>query len=163
VTSTIAVLVACSDGKRDGPQPSWGLYDSTLFEKSWTAAQMLGQPYVMSAKHGLVPPTQRLEKYDKTLKNATKAEKLTWAEDVWNSLPREYDAVVLLGGRDYVDPLKETYQGPFNTPEVTLYDPYEETTGNGQQMVVAGKLALKSVEKESLGSVIDNAVTEALE
>jgi len=158
-----AVFVACSDTKRDKKSPAWKLYDSTLFEKSWTAAQMLGDPYVISAKHGLVPPMKRLEWYNETLKTKSQAERTSWAEDVWNVCPEHYDEVVILGGRDYVEPLKRTHEGPFSTPDVEIHDPYEPTSGNGQQMAVAGELAWTAVGTRSVSEAITLAQTEALE
>jgi len=162
-TTSTAVFVACSATKRDTRSPAWKLYDSTLFEKSWTAAQMLGQPYVISAKHGLVPPMKRLEPYDETLKTKSSAEANSWADGVWKTLPEQYDTVVILGGRDYVVPLKRTHDGPFSTPTVTIHDPYEPTSGNGQQMAVAGELAWTAVGTRSVSEAITVAQTEALE
>lgn len=157
----VAVFVACGKHKRDSKQPIWSLYDSTLFQKSWTAAQMLGDPWVLSAKHGLVPPMHRHEPYDETLKDKTGAEKRTWAENIWKMVPETYDTVVVLGGRDYVEPLKET-QSPLVAPEVELFDPYEETVGNGQQMSVAGELAWTAVEEDTVEGAIEAALEEAL-
>lgn len=128
-----ACLVACGSSKRDGSQPAWGLYDSTLFEKSWAAASLVGDPFVMSAKHGLLTVDDRLKRYNETLKDYTEAEKCEWAESVAKELPNHYDVVVLFGGRDYVNPLKEAL-------DVEVVDAYEGTSGNGKQMAVAGDI-----------------------
>lgn len=132
--NTVACLVACGSSKRDGSNPSWGLYSSTLFEKSWAAASLVGQPFVMSAKHGLLTVDDRITPYNETLKNYSAEEKQAWAHEVASSLPDKYDTVVLFGGRDYVDPLIEA----FNNIEVI--DPYQNTSGNGRQMSVAGDI-----------------------
>jgi len=134
-----AALVACSNSKRDSRNPGWSLYDSVGFEKSWTAAMVIGHPYVMSAKHGLVDPTERLDPYDKTLKDYTWAEKVAWAEDVLAALDDGYQTIVLFGGRDYVEPIKHVAE------EYTIEDPYEGTSGNGTQMSIAGDIAAEEL------------------
>lgn len=131
--SNIACLVACSRSKRDGRNVSFGVYDSVLFEKSWGAASLVGDPFVMSAKHHLLSVNDRVDDYDETLKNYSSDEKIEWAEEVAGQLPRHYDVVVLFGGRDYVEPLKEVL-------DVEVVDAYEGTSGNGKQMAVAGEI-----------------------
>lgn len=164
--NNVAVLVACGSNKSDDRQPAWKLYESVPFEKNYTAAQMLGQPFIMSAKHGLVRPMQRLDPYDKTLKNMDKPERLTWAENVWKSLRRaDYQEYVFLGGRDYVDPLLDTLEGPFTTPDadkLTVHDPYKPTSGIGQQAALAGSLAEAAVNCDTVSEAIAVAQDDAL-
>jgi hypothetical protein len=131
----VAVLVACGKDKRDKRSLSWKLYESTLFEKSWAAASVIGHPYVMSAKHGLLSPDERIDPYEETLKKYTDEEKKEWGEKVLSNLSDHYEEVVLLGGRDYVEPIKEANGGEYD-----IRDPYKSTTGNGQQMSVAGEI-----------------------
>jgi len=126
-------LVACSKGKESSRKPSWKLYDSTLFEKSWAAASLVGDPYVMSAKHGIVSVDDRLDPYDETLKTATNKEKIEWAENL--NIPSHYDTFVLFGGRDYVVPIVGTYGD-----EYEIVDVYEGCSGNGKQMAKAGEI-----------------------
>jgi len=126
-------LVACSKGKEDSRKPSWKLYDSTLFEKSWAAASLVGDPYVMSAKHGIVSVDDRLDPYDETLKTSSNMEKIEWAKSL--DIPSHYETLVLFGGRDYVVPIKGTYGDEYN-----IVDVYEECSGNGKQMAKAGKI-----------------------
>lgn len=130
----VAALVACSKNKEASRAVSWKMYDSILFEKSWNAATLLGHPYVMSAKHGLLPVNERIDEYDETLRNYSDDERREWADDVLSSLSDEYDTIVLFGGRDYVDPIIEmndTYD---------VRDPYDGTSGNGVQMSIAGEI-----------------------
>lgn len=130
---TKAALVACSNSKRDNRNVSWALYNSTLFEKSWAAASLVGDPFVISAKHHLLTVDDRLDPYDKTLKNFSWDEKVTWAETVCEQLPEKYDEIVVFGGRDYVEPL-------LAVAEIPVRDVYEGTVGNGEQMATAGDI-----------------------
>lgn len=153
----VACLVACSASKRDERTVAWQLYDSTLFQKSWTAATVLGQPYVVSAKHGLVPPHRRLDPYDETLKTKGEAECTEWAENVLKVLPTDYyEHVVVFGGRDYVEPLRRVHEGPFatNTDHVTFHDPYADTGGNGEQMSLADDLYYATLEGGEVPDVL---------
>lgn len=137
--SDVAVLVQCGSQKADGRTISWQLYTSTLFQKSWTAASMLGHPYVMSAEHGLVHADDRHDTYDESLTDKDETYKRHWGRDVLGSLPRHYDTLVLLGGRDYVLPLQWAVEDRERSFE-EIYDPYSVTSGNGQQMRVASRI-----------------------
>lgn len=140
-----ACLVACGSSKRNGKEPAWQLYDSTLFQKSWGAAMMLGQPYVISAKHGLLHADDRIEPYDETLKNKDDAEKRQWAEDIESELSNKYNTVIIFGGRDYVEPIKDVF-GTYR--DVDVLDPYNGTSGNGEQMSVGGDIIAAEVNDE---------------
>lgn len=128
-----AVLVSCGAAKRDNRSVAWKLYESTLFEKSMGAAMMMGEPYIMSAKHGLLNVDERIEPYNETLRNYSSDEKLSWARSL--EIPEHYDKLVLLGGKDYVEPICEVYGDEY---EITL--PYDDCSGNGQQMAVASEI-----------------------
>lgn len=131
-----AALVSCSRSKRDkdgGKRVSWAMYNSTLFEKSWAAASVMGDPFIMSAKHHLLTVDDRIFPYNKTLKDFTWEEKVEWAETVLSQLPEQYTKIVIFGGRDYVEPIIEV-------SEREVVDVYKDTTGNGQQMSVAGDI-----------------------
>lgn len=149
----IAVLVACGKAKRDGKQPAYALYESTLFEKSWMAASYNGDPYVMSAKHHLLHGDKRIETYNKTLRNFTADEKREWGKTVVEQLPAHYETVVLLGGRDYVEPIINAIDD-----ETTVYDPYQHTSGNGQQMTVADRLTRAGYNGNDIEHAIEYAV-----
>ena len=150
----IATLVACSKSKREERTVSWQLYNSTLFQKSWAAASAIGHPYVVSAKHHLLGPTERVDDYNETLKTKTKAERDEWADVVVSQLDDHYDAVVVFGGRDYVDPLFRAFG------DVRFFDPYEQTSGNGQQMSVADEITRRVYDGEPFDKAINNAVWE---
>lgn len=131
--SDCAALVACSKSKREKRTVAWQLYDSILFQKSWAAATLVGEPYVMSAKHGLLAVNDRVDPYDETLRNATQSERHEWAQSL--DIPSTYETLVLFGGRDYVNPVKDVYGDNY-----CIVDVYADCTGNGQQMAVAGEI-----------------------
>jgi hypothetical protein len=140
-----ASLVACSKSKSDSREIAWKLYESPYFENLWAAASLVGDPYVMSAKHGLVKPTERLDPYDETLKNYSAEQKKEWGEEVLSSIPDHYDTVVLFGGRDYVNPIKEANESSGEPYQID--DPFAETSGNGEQMAVASEIAENTMEQ----------------
>lgn len=129
----VASFVACSSSKVDSRTVAYQLYDSTLFQKSFSAAQLIGEPYIMSAKHGLLRASERIDPYDEYLGDKTVAEKQSWGEDVVSDIPDTYDCIVLFGGRDYVEPIVDQYDG-----NASLYDAYKDTSGIGQQLSFAG-------------------------
>jgi len=126
-------LVACAASKRDERTVAYALYNSTLFEKSFGAACMVGDPYIMSAKHGILSLDDRIEPYDETLREYTAVERREWATQL--ELPSGYDTIVLFGGKDYIDPIKDVYGGDY-----TFIEPYSDTSGIGEQMAVAGDI-----------------------
>lgn len=150
-----AALVSCGSAKSDVKELSWKLYELSLFEKSWTAAMYLGDPYVMSAKHELVHGTDRLEPYDESLKEKIDEQRFHWGRGVVSDLSDGYDVVVLLGGRLYVGPVRCALEDM--RPGVEVCDPYVHTTGNGQQMRVADKI----VEARTQGATVEQALEYA--
>jgi hypothetical protein len=94
---------------------------------------MVGDPYIMSAKHGIVSVDDRLDPYDKTVNNFTKSERIGWAESL--DIPDGYDSIVLFGGRDYVEPIIDVYGD-----EYSIVDAYGDCRGIGEQLSVAGDI-----------------------
>ncbi len=98
-------LVACASKKRTKPGPAEQLYDSALFNKSAQLAQLKADRWhILSAKHGLVSPSQVIEPYNKTLNEMPKSKRLQWAEAVLGDLLRQSkpdDTVVFLAGAKY--------------------------------------------------------------
>ena len=85
--------------------PAQVLYNSPLFNKSATVARLMGDRwYILSAKHGLLSPSQVIEPYDETLNEMPKSERLRWAEGVLAhllTLTKCQDTVVFLAGKRY--------------------------------------------------------------
>jgi cytoplasmic iron level regulating protein YaaA (DUF328/UPF0246 family) len=102
------VLIACGKTKAPVPSPARDLYQGDLFQKCLAYAEKVLNAdaiYVLSAKYGLVPINERIEPYEKTLNNASVAEKRDWADRVLAQLREvadlEQDRFTILAGENY--------------------------------------------------------------
>jgi len=97
-----AVLVQCTDSKRDERSMAQNLYDeSTYFCKMRNYAIATGKPwFILSAKHGLVHPNTKLEPYDEFGLSVSLSQKI--AEQL---KLKEYDEVEIIAGSKYTDTL----------------------------------------------------------
>jgi len=138
----LAVIVGCGKSKREFAvkAPIWKLYDSDYFQKKYRYAELfasdLGE-YILSAEHGLVEPQKRVDYYDTTIRELFAEEKQEWVDEIASTLrpfPRRdwYDDVVILAGRDYVEPLADPL-GRLIDEGVMVYDPFFELGGIGKQ------------------------------
>jgi len=101
-TQRRVTLIQCTDSKRDESAPAKDLYDeSRYFRKMRAWARDRRQPwFILSAKHGLVSPNQRLDPYDERGLNEQQA------REIADALHRmAVDVVDVTAGRDYTDPL----------------------------------------------------------
>lgn len=110
-------LVSCVKSKRDEPAPPRDLYTSDYFQKMRRYAEAHHDEwYVLSAEYGLLDPDgEPIEPYDKTLRDATAAEKRDWAERVNAQLEEAgiYDGepvLVIHAGRDYYEALLPLFE-----------------------------------------------------
>jgi hypothetical protein len=98
-------LVSCVGQKRSNPSPAKDLYTSTWFRKARMYVEGMREPwFVLSAKHGLVHPDDRVESYELTLNTMGKADRHRWAERVLSQLGqhlRAVDSVTFLAGQRY--------------------------------------------------------------
>jgi len=98
-------LVSCVAEKRDRPMAARLLYCSDLFEKSRDFVErQKGNWFILSAKYGLVAPTEVIEPYIETLKDKPKDERRRWADEIIQDLRPHCPpgtAVVLLAGERY--------------------------------------------------------------
>ena len=62
------VLVGCGSDKEGKKSYSWRLYKSDYFQKRMTLAMLMGQPAILSAKHGFLRATERIEEYDEDMR-----------------------------------------------------------------------------------------------
>lgn len=127
-----AVLVSCSKTKADERCAAYRMYQSVYFEKMWTTANLIGIPYIISGKHGLLFPDDRIDPYEKNLNDASKQERMEWAEEVIADLPDQFENIVLLAPKKYRYPLEEAIEISDN--EYDIYCPFESHSGNGKQM-----------------------------
>jgi len=102
-------LVGCVKSKLDHPAAARDLYTSPLFfgRRTWVEGSC-DRWFIISAKHGLVAPDQRLEPYEYTLKGKGVAIKRAWAERVLGQIDGETGPVrgltfELHAGKEYLD------------------------------------------------------------
>jgi len=77
-------LISCTKKKQNHICAAKKLYSkSTLFNNAWGYAfHNYDKTFILSAKHGLLFPNQRIEPYEKTLNKMNKKERLEWAGEV---------------------------------------------------------------------------------
>lgn len=85
------VLISCVAGKKSGAHKAEDLYDSPLFFGQLNYAKKLNPDriYILSAKHGLVPLSKKIEKYNETLNDATAEQKQAWGDRVVKQLKQQ--------------------------------------------------------------------------
>jgi len=96
------ILIQCTKSKRDEPTKAKDLYDaSDLFCKMRAYAEAKHDEYrILSAKHGLVHPQDRIKPYDERGLSERQAEQIATAVAAW-----DVDTVEVVAGRGYLDPL----------------------------------------------------------
>ena len=97
-------LVSCVKSKSAAPAAARDLYTSPLFRGLRRYAEKNADTwFVLSAQHGLIPPAQVLEPYERTLNRLGKVERLQWATLVQRQLlevlPLGAEVVILAGVR----------------------------------------------------------------
>jgi len=99
---TTLTLIQCTATKRDGTHAAKQLYDeSTYFRKMRAWAESRDCEYaILSAKHGLVDPDERLTDYDERGVSSNLAKQI--AGKLSN---RGVDTIHICAGRDYTDAL----------------------------------------------------------
>ena len=91
------ILVGCVKSKLSHPASVSDLYTSALFRKARAFAEQARVPwFVLSAKHGLVEPSQVLEPYDLQMSRTSRDYTRTWGIHVLQQLQ---DAVGPLAGK----------------------------------------------------------------
>lgn len=80
-------LVGCVKSKRGSAAPAADLYTSALFlgRRRWVEAGC-SRWYILSAKHGLIPPEVVLDPYDETLTTKGSRDRRAWADRVLTQL-----------------------------------------------------------------------------
>lgn len=95
-------LIQCTNSKRNQPAPAKLLYDKSSYfcaMREW--AQAHDRPwYILSAKHGLVPPERRLSPYDERGISEEQANRIS--RELWQ---QGFDVVHITAGRDYTEHL----------------------------------------------------------
>lgn len=125
LTSTV-FLVSCVSAKCSSAAPARDLYLSAWFRKAraWVESHG-GRWFILSAAHGLVPPDQIIQPYEKTLKAMPVGERRAWASRVLASLATRLtwapaEVVVVLAGERYREFLLEPLKALVPRVEVPL-------------------------------------------
>lgn len=130
-------LVNCTKSKRNSSAHPGDLYDeSALFRKARAyCKQFHDEWYILSAKHHLLHPDgAEIEPYNKSLTNATKAERQQWAIETFPQLQEaelltEENTLVIHAGQAYYGELLPMLE---NTP--VMYELLTEGLGIGSKM-----------------------------
>jgi len=100
-------LVACCSSKLETSSkvPAQSLYVSPLFtfSKAYCEKYLDGW-FILSAKFGLVSPTELLPMYEESLIGKREREKKVWAYNAWKQLEAKLgkgDEIVWLAGKEY--------------------------------------------------------------
>jgi len=112
------VLISCVAKKLDGKHEAYKLYSpSTLFKAHWNYSlhclkkDPKKEIFIISAKHGVISPFEKIEKYDVTLKTMNKEDRRNWAAKVILQLQDKFNLnetnFIILAGRDYYEYLIE--------------------------------------------------------
>ena len=98
-------MVSCVATKRDRPAAASDLYISDWFRSARALVEARGGPwFIISAKYGLLKPTEQIEPYEMTLKGQPVAMRRAWAKRVTGQFVAEEPTarrIVLLAGYDY--------------------------------------------------------------
>lgn len=150
-------IVGCGSNKivTAAPVEIRDLYTSDYFrQKREFGEQECDDWRVLSAKHGLVWPTERAHTYDCSMGDHDDEQREEWLESVETGLRflakqiNKDGEIVVLAGRDYVDPI----QPILDTIPRTVRDPFAETSGIGEQRSWL-KDELATTEQTTLGEV----------
>ncbi|MCP3938240.1 MAG: hypothetical protein GY708_23070 [Actinomycetia bacterium] len=124
------VLVGCVKSKVDHPAQARELYTSALFRKARTYAESSGVPwFILSAKHGLVAPSQVIEPYELHLSSTTRSDRVAWGERVVADLASslggiEGKTIEVHAGAAYV----EAIRAGITAAAATLFEPLSGLT-----------------------------------
>lgn len=103
-------LIACVKSKRSSRSPAASLYTSPLFRKSLLyALENSDSQYILSAKHGLLNLSDRIDPYEQTLNGASSEVRKAWGENVLSQLQnnlKRSDKILFLAGAEYKRPIE---------------------------------------------------------
>lgn len=109
-------LIACGKKKRTYPCRAMDMYIGTLFRARLAFAEMKQYTiYIISAKYGLLRPTDIISPYNKTMNNASQKEQKAWAFKVITALDKvaktqRGSIITILGGAGYYKYLSRYYR-----------------------------------------------------
>lgn len=107
-------LVSCVKSKNNVPMSARDLYASAWFRKARACVERTGRPWaILSAKHGLVWPSDTIAPYEKTLRTMSLPQRRQWADTVLASLAPHLVGVrtiTMLAGATYRELLMHELQ-----------------------------------------------------
>ena len=153
-------LVGCGKAKREGngQYTAANLYTSNYSMLKREYAERMSDFWnILSAKHGLLAPLDKVEPYDVTMSDYPLDDESVpfqtideWAEDVLDSIEdlvyfrsrtsnpmigeTAIDQIVMLAGRPYLEPLRDGLAEIAAEYDVEIWYPFDETSGIGEQM-----------------------------
>ena len=117
------VLISCSKSKLSHEAAARDLYCSPAFEMKRAIVERDGAAWViLSAKHGVVEPTQTIEPYDTTLTTMGVVSRRNWTRSALPTLialAKGFDRVVSLAGQRYT----ENLLGPLADEGIEVTEP----------------------------------------
>ncbi|TKW64646.1 MAG: hypothetical protein DI616_18025 [Paracoccus denitrificans] len=144
-------LVACVGQKLPRPARAAHLYQSDWFRKARAYVTMQGgRWFILSALHGLLPPSRVIDPYNVTLADMSAAERREWGERVSGQLAEQIGPrtpVVILAGRLYRDPLTAWAGSRATVPM--------EGMGIGQQKAWLARQISEAREREASAAQLD--------
>lgn len=126
------VLVGCGKSKRGRAAPAKELYTGPLFLKARAYAERIGNEWgILSAKHGLLMPDEKVEPYDLCLEDLDREELQAWVwrtrfqiVDRWPGRKWTEKGYVRLSGERFVCLAGTLYARAFGDPgELTVEFP----------------------------------------
>lgn len=141
------ILVSCVQSKASSARPAGELYRSAWFRKARAWARATGDRwFVLSALHGLVPPTRELEPYNLTLNAIAKPDRDRWAARVLEQIRATIaptEPIVILAGARYRETLEPELRRAGYVVEVPL-----RGLGIGEQMQELDRLRAELAARE---------------
>jgi hypothetical protein len=116
------VLVSCGKRKRKTPTPAGQLYVGGLAGPACKYAAADGAPwYILSARHGLLPPDRLTAPYERGMEELSPAERRVWAKEVVRDLRLwargEPLHLEIHAGKRYLDALKRALPSAWTVGE----------------------------------------------
>ena len=112
------VLVACCKTKLDHRAAAQDLYQGAIFKLARQYAEEIGAPwYILSAKHHILRPDDRIDPYEETLVGKKKRDRQIWADRTGAKARRLFQEdgwpqrIIWLAGETY----SEFLEGDFGT------------------------------------------------
>jgi hypothetical protein len=134
-------LVSCVSKKEEYATEARDIYISPWFKKARAYVEKVGSEwFILSARYGLLEPTQVIAPYDETLKFMPRRERKKWADavlyDLGGEVSRGY-TVIFLAGISYREFLAE----PLKQMGVKVQVPMEGLSIGKQNQWLKRKLA----------------------